>query len=158
MCNDYLFTGPKAALAAVQKCLGLRHDDAHALGVRGFIHLKNRQWEKALSDFDLGLGSSPNSYLAAFGQALAQELSGDYHLAFASFENLLARHQKGEAAVAGTEWQRIEAHLGCSRVLTQMGRKDDAVAARKKALEIDSRVTAYQEAHPPIVSKRKDED
>lgn len=109
-------------------------DDSRALRVRGALALRAKQLDSAAGDFQAVLAKEPRSYLAARGHAQVHELAQRWEAAAASYAALLQ--------MAVTDWQRLEAHLGAARALTQLGKHAEAEQALAEAREIDREASA----------------
>jgi serine/threonine protein kinase len=132
------------ARKAADQALKLLPGNARALAVRGTVSLREHKIESALADFDKAIRLDPSSYLAAAGRAQAHEQQADYAKALEFFDQLLRPNNNAAAPLAAADWQRLEAHLGCWRALTKLGRQKEASAALREARLIDPFAAADQ--------------
>jgi tetratricopeptide (TPR) repeat protein len=119
------------ARTAAGRALQLRAEHAHALAVRGDVHLQEKQFEPALADFQRALSSAPRYYVSAAGIAKAYLALNRFEESLAAFDHLLT--------IAGTDWQRVEAHRGRAHSLMRLGRRDEARGAQESAQDMDPR-------------------
>jgi serine/threonine protein kinase/tetratricopeptide (TPR) repeat protein len=119
----------REAMDAATRALELRPDHPLALTVRGMHRLQAKQFEAALSDFTRALGGVPETYLAAAGQAQALQGLGRWEESLSSLDRLLKTTRP--------DWQVEETHHARGRVLTQLGRADEAGQAEQKAPHVD---------------------
>ncbi len=124
------------ATKAAARSMQLAPDQPRAKAVRGWVHLQRKEFGPALAEFAAVLAKSPNNYLAVCGRARAREQAGELEAALAGYANLLG------AGV--TTWQRQEALQGQARILTQLGKSDEARQAldRANVLALENVVSA----------------
>lgn len=123
---------PATDLQAVQlaeKALQLDSTHPRARILRAIAAMRKKEMAAALADFQAAAAKDPNNFLAGFGQARIHEMEKRWELAATGYEAVLPR--------AKAEWQRIEVYLGRWRVLTQLGRLQEAGEAMAQAREID---------------------
>jgi hypothetical protein len=116
---------------AARQALGLRADQPVALAVRGSVAFKRQKFDAALADFHAALDQQNKLWLAAYGLAQATESQGTPAQALGQFDAI--------AEIAETDWQKVEAQLGRSRIFARLNRTDEAAEALKAAQAVDPR-------------------
>jgi tetratricopeptide (TPR) repeat protein len=99
---NYCYVAAVAGLAesAELACETSIEDNSHDIGQYdslGFAHLKMKQWDKAIADYDRALRSKDDLTLSLYGRGLAKKAKGDAAGAAAD----MAAAQKDEPDIAG---------------------------------------------------------
>ena len=123
------------ALRDAEKALDLARDDPRfelgrrlALIVRGFAFLNQKDLPKAQTDFETLLQKQPANYRAAHGLAWTHEIAQEWDRAHKGYDALLQ--------LAATDWQRLNAFLGLTRILQAMGKVQESQAMLERATEL----------------------
>ncbi len=119
------------AKADAATALKLSPGDARALTVRGSVYLHQHQPGRALEDFKAALAQTPHNYRAAAGRAEAYRVLAQYTDALDSLNYVVK--------IAVADWQRIQAHEECARLLHRLGRDDEAAEACEDVRLINSK-------------------
>lgn len=125
------------ALADYNKGLQLDPKDAIVYHNRGGLYLKLKQLDKALADMNRSIELNPKSVRARFVRGGVYHEMKQYVKAIADYRTAVALDPKGEATAAQYE-------MGES--LEALGKKEEAIAAYKKAIEQNTRVKDAQES------------
>ena len=125
------------SLVAAKRALDVDPHHDRALAVRGAVYLERGLFDAALRDFNKALEKAPINYLAASGRARALEQRELNEQAREAFDYLLKPRGSSATRVARTNRHIRAAYEGLARVLTKLGRQEEAAAAEQTARQID---------------------
>lgn len=120
--------GRDEALAILDEALKLNPEDAAAYALRGSIHIKASEFERAIADFGEALKRRPHDATSYNNRGLARRGLGEYHRAIADYDEAL-RLNPNDAVV----------HFNRGMAYHHLGDDRGAIADFSKAIELDPR-------------------
>jgi hypothetical protein len=117
------------ARAAADKALQYDSGNLRALAVRGTVLARDKQFDKAIKDFDAVLARQPGNYLALLGKVrLLEETQRDQD-ALAAANGLLK--------LTTMNWQRVYGYLARARIHMRLGQEREARTSLAEARRIN---------------------